>query len=136
MSSRLVPDSEEVAENNGTDDDDGGGLVASEVRSIVAGMFVGGIIAFVSELAGLGIDIVDTIRSSLTSAGSGIADEAGSLSTTVVEVVIETPLEAAGDLATSTWIFAPISSALVFVLVAAISALIIYGTWRALVVIT
>ena len=117
-------------------DGDSGGLVESRVREIVAGMFVGGILSVVGMFAGFGIDIVDTVRSSLTSAGSGIASEAASIGDLFVDVVIVTPLEGAGDLAVSTWIFAPISSALVFALVAAMSAGIIYGTWRLVVIVT
>ncbi|WP_144900887.1 hypothetical protein [Halobellus captivus] len=133
-SNRLVPDSEEVAENNGTADDDGG-LIESEVRKIVAGVIATGVLSLFATIAGFGIDIIDTIRTSLTSAGAGIASEAGSIGSMIVEVVIETPIESTGDLATSTWIFAPISSALVFALVAAISAGTVYLTWRAIVVI-
>ena len=135
MSSRgTLPDAEEIEET--TSDDDGGGLVAGEVREIVAGFLVSGILTFVGATVGFGIDVIETIRSSLTSAGAGIASEAGNLGDLVVGLVIETPLEATGDLAASTWVFAPVVSALIFALVAAMAAAVVYGTWRAVVIIT
>lgn len=133
--SRSFPSSEEIEETT-SDDDDGGGLVASEVRDIVAGFLVSGILTFVGATVGFGIDVIETIRSSLTSAGAGIAREAGKLGDLVVGLAIETPLEATGDLAASTWVFAPVVSALIFALVAAMAAAIVYGTWRAVVIIT
>jgi hypothetical protein len=135
LSSRgAVSDAEDVEES--TSDDDGGGLVAGEVREIVAGFLVSGILSFVTATVGFGIDVIETIRSSLTSAGAGIASEAGKLGDLLVGLAIETPLEATGDLAASTWVFAPVVSALIFALVAAMAAAVVYGTWRAVVIIT
>lgn len=135
MSSRgTLSDADDVEE--ATSDDEGGGLVAGEVREIVAGFLVSGILTFVTATVGFGIDVIETIRSSLTSAGAGIASDAGALGDLVVRLLIETPLEASGDLAASTWIFAPVASALIFALVAAMAAAIVYGTWRAVVIIT
>jgi len=137
LSSRgTLPDAEEVEEIDESNSDDEGGLIASEVREIVAGVIAGGVLSLFGSIAAFGVGIIDTIRSALTNAGGGIAEEVGSAGDQFVVLVIETPLEAAGDFAASTWIFAPVVSALIFALVAAMAAGIIYGTWRAVVIIT
>ena len=121
---------------NSGDDDGGGGLVASQVREIIAGVIVSGILTLVGTTVGLGIDVIGTIRSALTNAGAGIASDAGNLGTDFIDLVVETPLEVIGDLAASSSIFAPVVSALIFALVTAMAAAIVYGLWRAIVVIT
>lgn len=131
MSSRAGPGPSKNSGNDGS-----GGFIASEVREIIAGFVVSGILAFVGATVGFGINVIETIRSALTSAGAGIASELGSAGNDFVELVIETPLEATGDLAAGSGIFAPVVSALIFALVAAMAAAIVYATWRAIVVIT
>jgi len=120
----------------GANSDDGGGIGESQVRKWVAGILVSGILTAVGTVAGLSIDIVDTVRSSLTSAGAGLASEAGSIGDMVIELLIEMPLEATGDLAASTGLAAPIVSVLVFALVAAMVSVIVYGLYRAVVIVT
>lgn len=134
MSSRSGPGP--APTQNSGDDDGGGGLVASQVREIIAGVIVSGILTLVGTTVGLGIDVIGTIRSALTNAGAGIASDAGNLGTDFIDLVVETPLEAIGDLAASSSIFAPAVSALIFALVTAMAAAIVYGLWRAIVVIT
>ncbi len=113
-----------------------GGIGVSRVREIVAGMFVGAILSLVTAITGFGIGTINSITSSLRSAGAGLSGEAASLGTTTIDLVIGTPLEVSGDLAVSTWIFAPIASAATFALVAAMVMGILVVTWRAIVVIT
>jgi hypothetical protein len=138
LSSRgSFPSSEEIEETTTDDDDDsGGGLVAGEVREIVASFLVGGILTFVGWILGFGIDVIGTVRSGVTSAGAGIANELGKVGGQIIGLLVRTPLEATGDLAAGAWIFAPIVSALIFALVTAMAAAIVYGLWRAIVVIT
>lgn len=120
----------------GSESDSGGGLVESEVREVLGGILVGGILTGAATVAGFAIDIVDTVRSGITDAAAGIREELGQVGDSLIGLVIETPLEVTGDLAGSTWLAAPIVSALLFALVAAMAAGIVYGIYRAVVILT
>lgn len=106
------------------------------IRGIVLGIFVSGVFSFAGSVAGFGLGIIETIRFQLERGGAVITAQLGSVGDTFLNILIEKPLGFAGDLAASTWIFAPVASALVFALVAVMVSLIALLTYRAVVIVT
>jgi len=106
------------------------------IRGVVLSLFVGGILGLVTAVVNSGINVVTAIRESLLGGGSEIGSQLGTIGDTVVSVVVETPIGAIGGIAESAGVFAPLVSALIFGLVAAMTAALLYATYRLVVIVT
>jgi len=106
------------------------------IRGVVLSIFVGGILGLVTAVVNSGINVMTTIRESLLGAGSVIASDLGQIGDTVISVVVDTPIGAIGGVAESAGVFAPLVSALIFAAVAALTAALLYATYRLVVIIT
>ncbi|GAB7011769.1 hypothetical protein [Halolamina salina] len=106
------------------------------IRGVVLSIFVGGILGLVSAVVGSGINVISTIRGVLLGGGSEIASQLGKIGDMFVSVAVDTPISAIGGIAESAGVFAPLVSALIFAAVAAITAALLYATYRLVVIIT
>jgi len=99
------------------------------IRGIVATFVVSSVLSVVTFAVSTGIDIWESLRSSLSRAGGAVTGDVSSLWASAAELVA-LPIRISGDLAASAGVFAPLVAAGAFALTAAISGAIVWLIYR------
>lgn len=99
------------------------------IRGIVATFVVGSFLSVVTFVVSTGIDIWESLRSSLSRAGGAVTGDVSSVWSVAADLVA-LPIRISGDLAASAGVFAPLVAAGSFALTAAISGAIVWLIYR------
>lgn len=105
------------------------------IRGIVLSVVVGSFISVLMFAISTGVNLAESLRSSLSKAGGAVTDSMLSV-WGVGETVLALPIELAGDLSASAGVLGPVVSGGAFALTAAIAGALVYALWRAVVIIT
>ena len=123
------------APDTGDGDGDSPSVGRGYIRSIVAGLIASSVTGFLTWIAGGWLSVVEVIRSQIINVGQVISEQGGNVGNEIIDLVTF-PIGLIGELATAAGPLAPILSAVIFALVAVITAAIGLALWRALVVIS
>ncbi|MFW6382842.1 MAG: hypothetical protein ACOCZD_02255 [Haloferacaceae archaeon] len=107
----------------------------SYIRGIIATFVVGSVLSVVTFGVETGLDIWESVRSALASAGGAVTGDVGLLWTSASQLVT-LPIELSGDLAASAGPLAPLVAAFTFAITAVIAGAIAWSLYRLVVIIT
>jgi len=136
MSSSGAPEPAEFDEDaDGPDLGGEAGELLASPREYILSIVAGSVLSIVTFAIATGFDIYLGLRSSRARAGGALTSDVGTLWSTAANLVA-LPIRLSGELAAAAGVFAPVVAAGAFALTAAISGVVAWGLYRALVIVT